>query len=65
MAGQRRTLSGHLYSHRLVTLIELLRKADVLPGGFSGEEKAGPLPTETVAVDRAAVETVGAGPSSP
>lgn len=30
-AGQRRTLSQHLYSHRLTTLVELLRNAGVLP----------------------------------
>ena len=65
MAGQRRTLSEHLYSHRLVTLVEMLRQAGVLPGGFSGDEKAGPLPAEKVAVERISVETVGAGPSNP
>ncbi|MBI4716933.1 MAG: glycosyltransferase family 1 protein [Planctomycetes bacterium] len=32
-AGQRRTLSQHLYSHRLVTLVDLLRQAGVLPRG--------------------------------
>lgn len=31
MAGQRRTLSEHLYSHRITTLVELLEKAAVLP----------------------------------
>lgn len=30
-AGQRRTLSEHLYSHRLTTLVALLRKAGMLP----------------------------------
>lgn len=30
-AGQRRTLSEHLYSHRLQTLVSLLRKAGMLP----------------------------------
>lgn len=30
-AGQRRTLSQHLYSHRILSLIDLLRNAGVLP----------------------------------
>lgn len=30
-AGQRRTLSEHLYSHRITTLVELLTKAGQLP----------------------------------
>ncbi len=30
-AGQRRVLAEHLYSHRITTLVELLRKANVLP----------------------------------
>lgn len=34
-AGQRRTLREHLYSHRIETLIELLRGAGVLPQSAS------------------------------
>ena len=64
MAGQRRTLSEHLSSHRLVTLVEMLRQAKVLPGGFSVDEEAGPLPAETFAAERLSVETAGAGPSN-
>lgn len=33
MAGQRRTLANHLYSHRIVQLVDTLRKGGVLPGG--------------------------------
>lgn len=31
-AGQRRTLSSHLYSHRVTRLVELLRSSGALPG---------------------------------
>lgn len=31
LAGQRRTLSQHLYSHRLTGIIDVLRQADALP----------------------------------
>ena len=31
LAGQRRTLTEHLYSHRIVTLVRMLRQARVLP----------------------------------
>lgn len=30
-AGQRRTLSEHLYSHRIMRLVELLRESNILP----------------------------------
>ena len=36
-AGQRRTLSEHLYSHRFTRLVELLRNAGALPG-MTGEQ---------------------------
>jgi len=40
-AGQRRTLSQHLYSHRIGSLVELLEKANVLPrrGGSADATK--------------------------
>lgn len=65
LAGQRRTLSEHLYSHRLILLVEMLRQADVLPGWSNSDEEAGPLPAETVAVDRISVETAGVAKSNP
>lgn len=41
-AGQRRTLSGHLYSHRITKLVELLHTAGVLPKKVSTAEAAHP-----------------------
>lgn len=64
LAGQRRTLSGHLHSHRLVTLVELLRKAGVLPGGLSGSEEAHSMTAEKAAVACISVETAGVAPSN-
>ncbi len=31
LAGQKRTLSEHLYSHRVLRLVEMLRESDILP----------------------------------
>lgn len=39
-AGQKKTLSCHLYSHRIVNLVELLRQAGKLPRPAGVEEKA-------------------------
>ncbi|MFQ5495581.1 MAG: glycosyltransferase, partial [Phycisphaerae bacterium] len=39
-AGQRRTLRDHLYSHRIRSLVALLRKADVLPGAVAPQAEA-------------------------
>lgn len=40
-AGQRRTLGEHLYSHRLLRLVECLRTAGVLPQVHTTEKKDG------------------------
>lgn len=38
LAGQKRTLSNHLYNHRLATLVELLTNAGVLPRRLSNSD---------------------------
>lgn len=40
-AGQKKTLSCHLYSHRIVNLVELLRQAGKLPRPPGTEAKSG------------------------
>ena len=43
-AGQRRTLSEHLYSHRVIRLVELLRKAGLLPKVGIAEAPSAAMP---------------------
>jgi len=51
-AGQRRTLGEHLYSHRLQTLVMLLRKA-----GMLAETKPSATPTRGVVADSPPAES--------
>ena len=47
-AGQRRTLSEHLYSHRLQRLVELLRENGILPRNYGAIEETGRCAGEPV-----------------
>ena len=49
-AGQRRTLSEHLTSHRIGRLVDVLRQGGVLGGGPESEPSS--APAETVAAQR-------------
>ena len=44
LAGQERTLSEHLYSHRINTMVELLNKSGVLPRKSSSVETQRSIP---------------------
>lgn len=48
-AGQRRTLSEHLYSHRIARLVDILRQHGILAGGTPATAAARPAAHELVA----------------
>lgn len=65
LAGQRRTLSKHLYSHRIGRLVEILRGANILPrSAGQAAPQGGSAPVSAVApsvrssvIEEAPVET--------
>ncbi len=61
-AGQRRTLSEHLYSHRITTLVELLRKGNVLPKKVSTAEAAPVTAPATATVSKIHIKGVADEP---